>query len=332
MTAYTEPRFCNDQAAREYLERTLWPDGTVCPHCGIVGHSYPTKRAGVYRCAAKECRKDFTVTMKTVMERSHIALHKWVLAFALYTASKKGFSAHQLHRTIGVTYRSAWFMAHRIRESMRDGGLEPIGGEGKIVEADETYFGPITKEKQRTTTTTGRPFTKGGRTGPSNKRAIVSLVERGGSVRSFHVAVADKATVSTIINENIARETRIHTDESKLYSDVADTFFAHETVKHSANEYARYWNTVTDQLRPDGKPVVETLTITTNSVEGYFSIFKRGMRGVYQHCKEKHLHRYLAEYDFRYNHRIVLGYNDGDRATLAVKSAAGKRLTYRGTH
>jgi transposase-like protein len=141
MTAYTEPRFNNDDAARVYLERTLWPDGTVCPHCGVVAHSYPTKRAGVYRCAEAACRKDFTVTMRTVMERSKIALHKWVLGFAFYTASKKGFSAHQLHRTLGVTYRSAWFMAHRIRESMRDGGLEPIGGDGKIVEADETYFG-----------------------------------------------------------------------------------------------------------------------------------------------------------------------------------------------
>jgi transposase-like protein len=312
MTAYTEPRFCNDQAAREYLEQTLWPDGTVCPHCGVIAHSYPTKRPGVYRCAEARCRKDFTVTMKTVMERSHIALHKWVLAFALYTASKKGFSAHQLHRTIGVTYRSAWFMAHRIRESMRDGGLEPMGGEGKIVEADETYFGkPDVAHVSPRRVKDGRPYLKGNK--KRNTRAIVALVERGGNVRSFHVAVASKTTVNAIVNENILRETRVHTDESNLYNDVAATFFAHETVKHSIKEYVRG-------------------DVHTNTIEGVFSIFKRGMRGVYQHCKEKHLHRYLAEYDFRYNHRIVLGYNDGDRATLAVKNAAGKRLTYRGTH
>lgn len=310
MTAYAEPRFCNDEAAREYLDRTLWPDGTVCPHCGVIAHSYPTKRAGVYRCAEAACRKDFSVTMRTVMERSHIALHKWVLAFALYTASKKGFSAHQLHRTIGVTYRSAWFMAHRIRESMRDGGLTPMGGEGKIVEADEAYFGntdvPKVSPQRR-----GRPFTKKGK--GSSKRAIVSLVERGGRVRSFHPAVADGATVAQIVRENVARETRLHTDESKLYLRVGPEFAAHETVNHSAKEYARG-------------------DVTTNSVEGYFSIFKRGMRGVYQHCGEKHLHRYLAEYDFRFNHRVALGFGDGDRATLALKNASGKRLTYRGRH
>src|SRR6202158_2281827 len=158
MTAYTEARFCNDEAARAYLERTLWPNGTICPHCGVVAHSYPTKRAGVYRCAEAACRKDFTVTMRTVMERSKIALHKWVLAFALYTASKKGFSAHQLHRTLGVTYRSAWFMAHRIRESMAEtkGPTNPIGGADKIVEIDETYYGK--KANRSKMTTSGRPF------------------------------------------------------------------------------------------------------------------------------------------------------------------------------
>lgn len=312
MTAFTDPRFNNDVAAREYLERTLWPEGTICPHCGVVAHSYPTKRAGVYRCAEAACRKDFTVTMRTVMERSKIALHKWVLAFALYTSSKKGFSAHQLHRTLGITYRSAWFMAHRIRESMRNGGLDvPMGGEGSIVEADETYFGP-TSEPRISKQRGDRPYKKGNR-GPRNKRAIVSLVERGGSVRSFHVAVADAATVSTIVNANIHYESRLHTDESKLYTRVGADFAAHETINHSAKEYARG-------------------DVTTNSVEGYFSIFKRGMKGNYQHCAEKHLHRYLAEFDFRYNHRIKLGYTDGDRATLAVKNAAGKRLTYRGTH
>ncbi|WP_028338211.1 IS1595 family transposase [Bradyrhizobium sp. USDA 3256] len=310
MTSYTEPRFNNDEAAREYLERVMWPEGTICPHCGVVGHSYATKRAGVYRCAEPACRKDFTVTMRTVMERSKIALHKWVLAFALYTASKKGFSAHQLHRTLGVTYRSAWFMAHRIRESMRDGGLEPMGGEGQIVEADETYFGKAEKPRvgsQRR----GAPYLKNRKV--KNDRPIVSLVERSGNVRSFHVAVADASTVAGIVLANIKKESRLQTDESKLYKKVGAQFTAHETVNHGAKEYARG-------------------DVTTNTVEGYFSIFKRGMKGVYQHCKEKHLHRYLAEYDFRFNHRVVLGYNDGDRATLAVKNAAGKRLTYRGSH
>ena len=313
MTAFTEAHFNNDAAARAFLERTMWPDGPICPHCGVIGHAYATKKEGVYRCAEAACRKDFTVTMRTVMERSKIALHKWVLAFHLFTSSKKGFSALQLQRTIGVTYRSAWFMAHRVREAMRAGGLEPLGGDGKIVEADETYFGPVAKGKVRKVTTSGRPFTKSGRPGPSNKRAIVSLVERGGNVSSFHVAVADGATVANIVNENVLRETRLHTDESRLYTRVGENFATHETVNHSRKEYARG-------------------DVTTNSVEGYFSIFKRGMKGVYQHCKEKHLHRYLAEYDFRYNHRVKLGFNDGDRATLAVKNAAGKRLTYRGTH
>jgi transposase-like protein len=315
--AHSAPHFNNDDEARKVLEGVLWPEGPVCPHCGVINKAYATKRAGVYRCATKFCRKDFTVTMKTVMERSHIALHKWLYAFHLMTSSKKGISAHQLHRTLGVTYRSAWFMAHRIREAMRAGGLgasvPPMGGNGKIVEADETYFGPIEAAKIRTKTTSGRKFTKGGRTGPSNKRPIVSLVERGGRVRSFHIASADKVSVQNIVLENIDRESRLHTDESKLYHGAALHFASHETVKHSAKEYVRG-------------------DVHTNSAEGYFSIFKRGMKGVYQHCKEKHLHRYLAEFDFRYNNRIALGINDGERAALVVKGVAGKRLTYRGSY
>ncbi|MBI3698881.1 MAG: IS1595 family transposase [Afipia sp.] len=308
MTAFTEPHFNNDTAARAFLERTMWPDGPICPHCGVVGHAYATKREGVYRCAEAQCRKDFTVTMRTVMERSKIALHKWVLAFHLVTASKKGFSALQLERTLGVTYRSAWFMLHRIREAMRAGGLEPLGGDGKIVEADETYFGK--PEIARVSKQRGdRPYIHPKKV--RNSRPIVSLVERGGRVRSFHVAVADTANVAAIVNENILRETRLHTDESRLYTKVGANFAKHETVNHGRKEYARG-------------------DVTTNTVEGYFSIFKRGMRGVYQHCKEKHLHRYLAEYDFRFNHRVALGFNDGERAALAVKSAVGKRLTYRG--
>jgi transposase-like protein len=176
MTAYTEPQFNNEEAARATLEAVLWPSGPVCPHCGVIDHAYPTKRPGVFRCAESACRKDFTVTMKTVMERSHIPLHKWLLAFHLFTASKKGFSAHQLHRTLGITYRSAWFMAHRVREAMRAGGLEPLGGEGKVVEADETYFGDVPDAKRRASPQRkGRSFTKGGRVGVGGKRAIVSL-------------------------------------------------------------------------------------------------------------------------------------------------------------
>ena len=308
---FAAPHFQNDDDARIMLESILWPDGTVCPHCGTVGHSYKTKRPGVYRCASKECRKDFSVTMKTVMERSHIALHKWLQAFHLVTSSKKGVSAHQLHRTLAIGYEAAWFMHHRIREAMRDGGLAPVtpmGGEGKIVEADETYFGkqenPVPSKQRK-----GRPYIhKGG--GPAGKRAVISLVERGGRVRSFHPGVADGATVTEIVRENIARETRLMTDESRLYIKVGKEFASHETVIHSHKEYARG-------------------DVNTNSVEGYFSIFKRGMKGVYQHCSEKHLHRYLAEFDFRYNHRIALGFNDGERMTLAVTNAAGKRLTYR---
>jgi transposase-like protein len=312
MDVFSAPQFRDDEAARKFLESILWPDGPVCPHCGVVNHAYATKRPGVFRCAEKVCRKDFTVTMKTVMERSHIALHKWVQAFALMTASKKGISAHQLHRTLDIHYQSAWFMCHRIREAMRDGGLKPLGGEGKVVEADETYFGEVPEARRRTTKTTGRPFSKN-RQGPKNKRAIVSLVERGGNVRSFNPANADGENVTKIVSENISRETRLHTDESKLYIKAGKEFAAHETVNHSEKEYVRG-------------------DVTTNTVEGYFSIFKRGMRGIYQHCAEKHLHRYLAEYDFRYNHRVKLGFNDGERAALAVKSAAGKRLTYRQPH
>ena len=203
-------------------------------------------------------------------------------------------------------------MAHRIREAMRQGGLAPMGGGGGIVEIDETYHGKI-EEARVSPHRKGRPFTKRGKSGPADKRAIVSLVERGGSVRSFHVAVADKASVDAIINANVAREARIFTDESRLYGSVAAHFGEHSTVKHSAGEYVR------------GE-------VHTNTIEGVFSIFKRGMKGVYQHCKEKHLHRYLAEFDFRYSHRVKLGFTDTDRTFAAIKGAEGKRLMYQGTH
>ncbi len=213
---FSAPHFSDDDAARDYLESLLWPDGPGCPHCGTVDHAYVTKRVGVFRCAEKECRKDFTVTTGTVMERSHIALNKWLMAFYLMASSKKGVSAHQLHRALNLDYKSAWFMCHRIRLAMENGsmtGSGPLGGEGKIVEADETYFGkPETAHvsPQRK----DRPYLKGNKL--RNSRAIVALVERGGNLRSFHVAHADKDTVRRIVTDNIAKEARLFTDESRL--------------------------------------------------------------------------------------------------------------------
>jgi transposase-like protein len=312
MDVFSAPRFHDDDAARAFLERVLWPEGPVCPHCGVVNHAYATKRQGVYRCAEKACRKDFTVTMKTVMERSHIALHKWVQGFHMMCASKKGVSAHQLHRTLDLSYKAAWFLEHRIRECMRAGGLAPLGGKGKIVEADETYHGKVSVPRPRNRYLP--PPTKRRKSGPAGKRAIVGLVERGGKVRTFHVAVADKETVHKIVTDNVSKESRLMTDESKLYGGAAGHFASHDTVRHSAGEYVRYES---------------DRTVHSNTVENVFSIFKRGMRGVYQHCDEKHLHRYLAEFDFRFNHRAALHFDDRDRTLEAVKGAAGKRLTYR---
>jgi transposase-like protein len=307
--AFVAPHFQSPENAREWLENLRWPEGPICSHCGVINHAYKTKKPGWYRCAEKECRKDFTVTTGTVMERSHIPLNKWLMAFYLLNASKKGMSAHQLHRALRLDYKSAWFMCHRIREAMRAGNLGPLGGAGGIVEADETYFGK-TDQPRVSPRRKGRPYNPRGSRGPKDKRPIVALVERGGNVRTFHVPVADKATVGKIVADNIAHESRLHTDESRLYPEIGQLFAAHETVKHSVGEYVR------DDVH-------------TNSAEGYFSIFKRGMRGVYQHCKEKHLHRYLAEFDHRYNHRVALGYSDIDRTLAAIRGIEGKRLMYR---
>ncbi len=318
MDTFSAPHFTSDEAARKFLSGLRWPGGPVCPHCGVVNHAYAIERVGktgkpaafgVYRCAERVCRKDFSVTTGTVMERSHIALHKWLQGFYMMASAKKGVSAHQLHRTLGITYKAAWFMAHRIREAMRAGGLvEPMGGSGKVVEADETYFGKTSK--RQTHRTSGERFINRGHKGPANKRAVVALVERGGTVRSFHVARADKKTVTKIVTDNVSREARLHTDESLLYGAAKEHVSSHEKIRHSRNEYVRG-------------------DVTTNSVEGFFSIFKRGMVGTYQHCSEKHLHRYLSEFDFRYNNRIALGVNDEMRANNALKGIEGKRLTYR---
>jgi transposase-like protein len=306
--AFAAPHFQSHEAAREWFEQTRWPDGPVCPHCGTVGHAYATKRPGLYRCAEAECRQDFTITSRTVMERSKIPLNKWAMAFYLMASSKKGVSAHQLHRALGLSYQTAWFMCHRIRLAMAsDGWTAPMGGSGSIVEADETYHGK--QASPRGKNRYGQPYVKRG-SGPAGKRAIVALVERGGETRIFHVAVADKVTVGKIVRENVAKETRLHTDESSLYKASDEHFAAHETVRHSAKEYVRG-------------------DVHTNSAEGVFSIFKRGMKGIYQHCAEKHLHRYLAEYEFRYNHRVALGHSDIDRTLAAVRATEGKRLTYK---
>jgi transposase-like protein len=306
---FTDPLFHNETAARQWFEAARWPDGPICPKCKSVKH-YATKKVGVYRCAASTCRKDFTVMTGTVMERSHVPLTHWAVAFHMAASSKKGFSAHQLHRELGCQYNTAWFMEHRVREAMRRGGLDvpPLGGDGRIVEADETYFGPQDKPRM-SPQRHGQPYKRKGR-GPAGKRAVIALVERGGNVRSFHPAIADGMSVNKIVLENIARETRLHTDESPYYTTVGKEFSAHETVSHKRGEYARG-------------------DIHTNTIEGFFSIFKRGMKGVYQHCKEKHLHRYLAEFDFRYNTRKL---TDWERTILAVRGGEGKRLTYHQPH
>jgi transposase-like protein len=268
--AFVAEHFQSHEAAREWLEKLRWPEGPICSHCGIVNHAYKTKRTGYYRCAEKDCRKDFTVTTGTVMERSHIELNKWLMGFYLMAASKKGISAHQLHRALNLDYKSAWFMCHRIREAMRGTGFSgPLGGEGEIVEADETYYGPA--EKMRVSPKRARekrPFTKRGKF--KNNRPIVALVERGGNVRTFHVPVADKETVTRIVRENIARESRLHTDESKLYTGSESHFAAHRTVKHTLGEYVRsdFVSSNADETEFHFEKV------HTNSAEGYFSIFK----------------------------------------------------------
>jgi transposase-like protein len=299
MDTFSGPQFRDDNAAREYLERLLWPDGPICPHCGVINHAYATKRPGVYRCAEKECRKDFTVTMRTVMERSKIALHKWLQAFHLMCSSKKGMSAHQLHRTLKVTYEAAWFMAHRIRAAMAAGGLGPLGSGGGIVEADETFFGSIPGVPRKA--------------GVGHKMALMTLVERGGTLRSFKIDRANREEVERVINANVSKEAHLRTDRASYYRRGQFNVASHEMVNHEIAEWRRG-------------------DAHTNTLESYYSTFKRGMKGTYQHCREKHLHRYASEFDFRYNTRIVLGINDGERAALAAKGVAGKRLTYRGTN
>lgn len=297
-----EPRFQNADAAREHLEAIHWPNGPVCPHCKSLNATRlegGKHRPGLVQC--NDCRKQFTVTVGTVFERSKVPLNKWLLATHLMCASKKGISAHQLHRMLGVTYKTAWFMAHRIREAMKPTDQGPMGGPGGTVEVDETYIGrDKTKPKSRT------PI--------QHMNRIVSLVDRvtGRSTSVVFTESFGPGNVQRLLFTHIDRQSRLITDEAKPYIAPGRAFAAHETVNHRIKEYARG-------------------DVTTNTVEGFFGIFKRGMRGVYQHCGQQHLNRYVAEFDFRYTNRVARGVNDVERTDIALKGIAGKRLTYRRT-
>jgi transposase-like protein len=293
-----QPHFQDATKAREYLEYIRWPDGPICPHCGSVSKNHyalngSAHRPGVYKC--KDCRKQFTVTVGTVFERSKVPLHQWMQAVYLICSSKKGCSSHQLQRTLDVQYKTAWFMSHRLREAMKSpGGI--MGSSGGTVEADETFIGR-------------KPGTKV-RRGHGHKEAVFSLVERKGNIRSFHVPDVTADTLKDKLNKNVAKSARLMTDDASQYEKVGKTFLDHQTVNHSAGEYVRGY-------------------AHTNTVEGFFSIFKRGMYGVYQYVSSYHLHRYTTEFDFRYNYREKLGFNDSDRAKAALNGISGKRLTYR---
>lgn len=297
-SALSAPHFHSEEAAFAYVEARVWPEGPICPHCGgfdrIGKMGGKSTRVGLHKCY--QCRKPFTVRIGTIFESSHVPLNIWLQAMYLIAGSKKGISSNQLHRTLGVTLKTAWFMSHRIREAMRtEGGL--MGGNGGIVEVDEAYIGQKDNADK-------------GRGGFRHKMRVVSLIDRRtGEARSIDANSMIAGEVANIVRANVHRESRLVTDESFYYKKVGKEFASHETVFHGIREYARG-------------------DVTTNTVEGFFSIFKRGMRGVYQFCGEKHLHRYLAEFDFRYSNRVALGYNDADRADSLLKGVTGKRLTY----
>ncbi|MCW6511404.1 IS1595 family transposase [Lichenifustis flavocetrariae] len=294
-------RYLHDEAAAfQHLENVLWPAGPVCPHCGsISGKHYDLRksRVGLRKCS--DCRKQFTVKIGTVFESAHIPLNKMLQAVYLMVSSKKGISAHQLHRTIGVTYKSAWFLAHRIHLAMDTSAsfFDQLGGLGAIVEADETYVGKYDDVPHRTK-------------GYATKLTVLTLVERGGTSRSFHVSGHSAAALAPYLKANINKHSVLMTDEGKWYTETGKGFLDHQTVNHSEKEWKRGY-------------------AHTQTVEGFFSVFKRGMKGVYQHCSEKHLHRYLAEFDFRYSNRVKLGVDDAQRNERALEGIKGKRLKYR---
>ena len=298
---FSAPHFNDEAAAYAFVEAHLWADGRVCPHCGVVDRSGSLKgksnRVGLYKCYA--CRKPFTVKVGTIFEASHIAMRDWLTAIQLICSSKKGISSNQLSRTLGITLKSAWFMSHRIREAFKPAGRQaPFGSEGQVVEADELYIGnkPTARAKP----------------GPSDKHAVMALVERGGRMRSLYMPALRKVDVQDVVKNNVSPKAELNTDDSKLYFGIENWVASHETVNHSAKEYARG-------------------AVSTNTIEGAFGLFRRGMVGTYQHCGVQHLQRYLNEFDFRYSNRKALGIEDEGRAALALKGAAGKRLTYRTT-
>ena len=300
----SEPRFHNEEAAYVFIESKIWPDGPICHHCGsrerIGKINGKSTRIGLYKCYV--CRKPFTVKMGTIFEDSHIPLRFWLQAIYLMCASKKGISAHQLHRTLGVTLKTAWFLGHRIREAMRNGDLAPFGSNGGTVEVDETFIGQEESVPKRR--------------GYAHKRKVLSLLDREtGQSRSVVMDDLSAKAVVPILKENIAKEAKVMTDDAGQYTYLDEHFSEHGIVRHSQGEYVSLADS----------------NIHTNTLEGFFSIFKRGMKGIYQHCKKQHLHRYLAEYDFRYNNRSALGFEDPERAENLLKGVVGKRLTYQTT-
>lgn len=299
VSALSAPHLHDEKAAFTYVEARVWPEGPVCPHCGGVERislmGGKATRIGLYKCY--QCRKQFTVRIGTIFEGSHVALHIWLQAMSLIAASKKGISSNQLHRTLGVTLKTAWFMSHRIREAMASSNPMVFGSGGTPVEADETYIGV-------------KDGVEKGRGGFRHKMRVVSLIDRAtGEARSFNANTMAIGEIADIVYSNVARQAQLYTDEATHYRAVGREFASHKTTTHARGEYARG-------------------DVHTNTIEGFFSIFKRGMRGVYQFCDEKHLHRYLAEFDFRYSNRVALGYNDADRADILLSGIVGKRLTY----